>query len=148
MNYVSKFSASATGRYIRYEIPAGAPNNEYNKDNVYNCNIAEIEVYGTPSKLADLNKIEIPTASVTGSASWRDSSNDFTKAFDGDINSFFDGLESGWVQADLGAVYDIDTIGFSPRKAYEARCTDGLPSVHHTSSRTAPISSSVSDGET
>ena len=125
MNYVSKFNTAATGRYIRYEIPAGAPKNEYNKDNVYNCNIAEIEVYGTPSKLADLNKIEIPASALTGSEAWRSSSNDFTKAFDGDINSFFDGLESGWVQADLGAEYDIDTIGFSPRKAYEARCTDG-----------------------
>lgn len=123
MNYVSKFSTAPTGRYIRYQIPEGAPQNEYNKDNVYNCNIAEIEVYGTPSALADLNKIEIKSAS--GSDAWRNSSNDYSKAFDGDIDTFFDGLESGWVQADLGAVYDIDTIGFSPRRGYEYRCTDG-----------------------
>ena len=125
MNYISKFNGDITGRYIRYQVPTGTPNNEYNKDDVYNCNIAEIAVYGTPTGLEVNNKISIPASSVTGSHPWRDSSNDCTKAFDGDISSFFDGLESGWVQADLGGLYDIDTISFCPRKEYEARCTDG-----------------------
>ena len=123
MNYISKLSGTTTGRYVKYQIPSGAPKNEYNKDNVYNCNIAEIELYGAPKSLAELKKIDI--SSVTGSDPWRNSDNDCTKAFDGNTGTFFDGLEGGWVQADLGAVYDLSSIGFCPRRGYEYRCPDG-----------------------
>ena len=125
MNYISKLSGITTGRYIKYQIPSGAPKNEFNKDNVYNCNIAEIELYGTPSTLAELKKIDISSDNVTGSKSWHESANDCKKAFDGDTGSFFDGLEGGWVQADLGAVYDLSAIGFCPRRGYEYRMPDG-----------------------
>ena len=49
MNYIKRFNGTGKARYIRYAVPEGAPANEYNKDNVYCCNIAEIELYGTPS---------------------------------------------------------------------------------------------------
>ena len=129
MNYVSKLSGNTTGRYIRYAVPTGAPKNEYNKDNVYNCNIAEIELFGTPATLTDLKKIDISADSVTGSDPWRSSSNDAKKAFDGDTSSFFDGLNGGWVQADLGTLYNINAIGYCPRKGYEYRLPDGKFSV-------------------
>jgi len=48
MHYVKKLSGSGKARYIKYTVPSGAPKNEYNNDNVYCCNIAEIELYGTP----------------------------------------------------------------------------------------------------
>jgi O-glycosyl hydrolase len=49
MNYAKKLACGNTARYVRYSVPSGAPKNEYNTDNVYCCNIAEIELYGTPS---------------------------------------------------------------------------------------------------
>ena len=45
MHYVRPKGA-ATGRYVRYQVPDGTPNNGYNSDDVYCCNIAEIELYG------------------------------------------------------------------------------------------------------
>jgi hypothetical protein len=35
-----------TARYVRYAVPSGAPKTSANKDSVYCCNIAEIELYG------------------------------------------------------------------------------------------------------
>ncbi|MBR4201810.1 MAG: discoidin domain-containing protein [Oscillospiraceae bacterium] len=46
MHYV-KPQTEASGRYVRYTVPSGAPTNGINKDSVYCCNIAEIELYGT-----------------------------------------------------------------------------------------------------
>ncbi len=44
-------SAQTRARYVRYTVPAGKPQNEYNGDDIYCCNIAEIELYGTPALL-------------------------------------------------------------------------------------------------
>lgn len=124
MNYITNFAGGNTARYVRFKVPDGAPTNEYNKDNVYCCNIAEIEIYGTPAIKDTMNRI-IPS-SVSGSKSYKDSPNSYDKAFDGDVNSYFDGVGNGWVQADLGGLYDISAIGFCPRKGYEYRMTDGM----------------------
>ena len=47
MHYV-KPQTEVSGRYVRYAVPSGAPTNGVNKDSVYCCNIAELELYGTP----------------------------------------------------------------------------------------------------
>ena len=47
MHYV-KPAEGTSGRYVRYAVPSGAPTNGVNKDSVYCCNIAEIELYGKP----------------------------------------------------------------------------------------------------
>lgn len=47
MHYV-KPAEAVSGRYVRYTVPSGAPQNGVNKDDVYCCNIAEIELYGVP----------------------------------------------------------------------------------------------------
>lgn len=125
MHYV-KPQTAATGRYIRYAVPEGAPKNSYNKDNVYCCNIAEIEVYGDLNPAANLNRIKVSTANVTSTDAWQQTANDGKKAFDGDNASFFDGVGGGWVQADLGGLYDIQAIGYCPRKSLEYRMTDGM----------------------
>ncbi|MCQ2408358.1 MAG: discoidin domain-containing protein [Oscillospiraceae bacterium] len=125
MHYV-KPQIAATGRYIRYAVPEGAPKNTYNKDNVYCCNIAEIEVYGELNPAAALNRIDISTSAVTSTDAWQQTANDGTKAFDGDTATFFDGVGNGWVQADLGGLYDIQAIGYCPRNTKEYRCTDGM----------------------
>ena len=50
---------SVPARYVRYRVPDGAPDNGINHDDVYCCNIAEIELYGLhPSdelKLGDVD---------------------------------------------------------------------------------------------
>ena len=125
MHYVIPTTA-ATGRYVRYAVPSGAPKNSYNKDSVYCCNIAEIELYGTPSTMKDYNKIAIAPANVTGSDPWNQTANDAKKAFDGSTATFFDGVGDGWVQADLGGTYLLQAIGFCPREGKEFRCADGM----------------------
>lgn len=46
LNYITSIPENAEYRYIRYEVPSGAPQNSWNKDSVYCCNVAEIKVYG------------------------------------------------------------------------------------------------------
>lgn len=48
MNYIT-VDKPADVRYIRYQVPDGAPVNSYNKDTVYCCNLAEIALYGAES---------------------------------------------------------------------------------------------------
>lgn len=69
-------------------------------------------------------KISVPSDRVTGSNAWNNTANDCKKVFDGSTSSFFDGVGDGWVQADLGDVYDITALGFAPRSGYEYRCKD------------------------
>ncbi len=128
MQYVKNFACDSKARYIRYNVPQGAPNNGINKDSVYCCNIAEIELYGKPASQSGSDKIT--PARVTGSDPYKDSPNDdASKVFDGKTTTFFDGVGAGWVQADLGGNYRIDAISFSPRKGYEYRMADGFFSV-------------------
>ncbi len=51
LNYVTALPENPQYRYIRYEVPEGAPQNQWNQDSNYCCNIAEIKVYGSlPAK--------------------------------------------------------------------------------------------------
>ena len=116
---------AVSARYVRYSVPDGKPNNGVNSDSTYCCNIAEIEIYGMQSGLSQLTEIEIPKNGITGSEAWKNSSNTAAKAFDGDNNTYFDGVGDGWVMADLGGSYAINAISYCPRKGLEYRCTDG-----------------------
>ena len=124
MNYITRFDSGTTARYIRYQVPEGTPDNQWNKDSTYCCNIAEIELYGIPGIASTETRIE--PVEISGSDAWKQSVNDYTKVFDGDTETFFDGVGNGWVMADLGAVYDITALGYCPRKEYEYRCPDSV----------------------
>ncbi|MCQ2416189.1 MAG: discoidin domain-containing protein [Oscillospiraceae bacterium] len=124
-HYVKPESGAVSARYIRYQVPEGKPNNEYNTDSSYCCNIAEISVYGFPKGISDDNKISVNAANVTGSDPWHQSANTAQKVFDGNTATYFDGVGDGWVQADLGDFYRIDSIAYCPRSGFEYRCTDG-----------------------
>ena len=72
------------------------------------------------------DRIDLSSAVLSGSDSWNsDSSTTYHKAFDGSASTFFDGVSDGWVQADLGGLYDITALGYAPRSGYEYRMTDG-----------------------
>lgn len=45
--FEKRFENNAAVRYVKYAVPSGTPNNGVNKDGSYNCNIAEIKLYGT-----------------------------------------------------------------------------------------------------
>ena len=131
MHYVTALSGDTTARYIRYEVPSGKPTNEYNKDSSYCANIAEIEVFGTPNSQNWTSKYDkLEAVSGSGSASWHDTaSTSFEKAYDGNINTYFDGLQQGYVTLDLGKSCDIGAIAYCPRSGYEARMIGGYFSV-------------------
>jgi len=124
MNYITRFTGGTAARYVRYQVPEGTPTNQWNKDNTYCCNIAEIELYGTLNVAATQTKLT--PAAISGSNAWNNSANDYTKVFDGDTATYFDGVGNGWVQADLGALYEITALGYAPRKGYEYRCPDSM----------------------
>ncbi len=127
MQYVTRFTGSTAARYVRYQVPEGTPDNQWNEDDTYCCNIAEIELYGTLNVASTHTKLK--PAEISGSNAWNNSANDYTKVFDGDTGTYFDGVGNGWVQADLGGLYDITAIGYAPRKGYEYRCPDAMIQV-------------------
>ncbi|MBP0972632.1 MAG: discoidin domain-containing protein [Oscillospiraceae bacterium] len=51
---------------------------------------------------------------------------DAYKAFDGDLETYYDNESGGYVQADLEGVYELSAIGFCPRKDYESTMTGGV----------------------
>ena len=126
MHYVKPDGKSVKARYIRYEVPNGKPDNGVNTDSTYCCNIAEIEIFGSESGISEFEEIPVKSNNITGSDPWNNSANDSKKAFDGDNNTFFDGVGNGWIQTDLGGLYNIKMIGYCPRKGHEYRCMDGF----------------------
>lgn len=131
MHYITSLPENTTIRYIRYEVPSGQPQNEYNKDSSYCANIAEIELFGVPHGQGTRPAYDKLTAKeVTGTRSWHDSTaTSADKAYDGDLNTYFDGLQSGNVTLDLGTVCDIETISYCPRRDYETRMIGGYFAV-------------------
>lgn len=123
MQYITSVNGTSA-RYLRYIVPDGTPANKWNEDSVYCCNIAEIELYGKPNAAAVMT--EIKPVKTSGSNAWNNSANDYSKAFDGDSATYFDGVGNGYVQADLGGLYNITAIGYTPRKGYEYRCPDAM----------------------
>lgn len=125
MHYVRPKTA-VTGRYVRYQVPDGKPNNGYNSDSSYCCNIAEIAIYGTPAGMSELPKIDIPADRVSGSDPWGQSGNGPENAFDGNTATFFDGVGDGYVIADFGELYEIQSLGYCPRSGFEYRAEDSF----------------------
>ncbi len=72
-----------------------------------------------------LNEVSIKGATATGSKPWNNGSDDCTKVVDGNPNSFFDGLQEGWVEIDLGGKKEFDVLAFAPRPGFEGRMVGG-----------------------
>lgn len=66
-------------------------------------------------------KIAITEDMITSSTPWNNGSDVAANAFDGDVSTFFDGLEEGYIRVDLGEEYLIGKVGYAPRSGYESR---------------------------
>ncbi len=72
-----------------------------------------------------LSEVSIKGATATGSKPWNNGSDDCTKVIDSNSNSFFDGLQEGWVEVDLGGKKSFDVLAFAPRAGFEGRMVGG-----------------------
>ncbi len=73
-----------------------------------------------------LDEIDMSGASVTGSAPWNNGKVDVpANVVDGSTSTFFDGVENGWLEIDLGESVAFDVIGYAPRASYESRMVSG-----------------------
>ncbi|MCI9531161.1 MAG: hypothetical protein HFH38_05340 [Lachnospiraceae bacterium] len=71
-------------------------------------------------------KMELKAENVTGSEPWNsDQTNGVANVVDGDYNTFFDGVEEGWVEIDLGSEVKVGVIGYAPRPGMQWRCEGG-----------------------
>lgn len=66
-------------------------------------------------------KIAITEDMITSSTPWNNGPDVAANAFDGDVSTFFDGLEEGYIRVDLGEEYLIGKVGYAPRSGYESR---------------------------
>lgn len=66
-------------------------------------------------------KIDITEDMITSSEPWNNGPDVAANAFDGDVSTFFDGLEEGFIRVDLKGEYLIGKIGYAPRSGYESR---------------------------
>ena len=66
-------------------------------------------------------KIDITEDMITSSEPWNNGPDVVANAFDGDVSTFFDGLEEGFIRVDLKGEYLIGKIGYAPRSGYESR---------------------------
>ena len=87
-----------TCRYIRYRSPIG------------NCNVSEITFYDTSGK-------EIKGEHIGLAGSWNDLGDTGDKAFDGNMATFYDAIDSNdsWTGLDFGENKQIASIHYSPR---------------------------------
>ncbi len=72
-----------------------------------------------------LEEVSIKGATATGSKPWNNGSDDCTKVIDGNTNTFFDGLQEGWVEVDLGGKKTFNVFAFAPRPGFEGRMVGG-----------------------
>ena len=73
-----------------------------------------------PSEIT-YTKLTITEDMITSSMPWNNGSDVAANAFDGDVSTFFDGLEEGYIRVDLGGEYLIGKVGYAPRSGYESR---------------------------
>ena len=73
----------------------------------------------------------IPAYKLSGTPSWGNDSNapkdsdDYRKAADKDLTTYFDGTQNGYVMYDYGTPYKISKVQLAPRDGYAARTVGG-----------------------
>ncbi|MDE7327744.1 MAG: discoidin domain-containing protein, partial [Lachnospiraceae bacterium] len=67
-----------------------------------------------PSEIT-YTKLSVTEDMITSSAPWNNGPDVAANAFDGDVSTFFDGLEEGFIRVDLGDHQLIKKISYAPR---------------------------------
>lgn len=75
--------------------------------------------------IEDYEEISLTEAVVTGSTPWNNGKDVAQKAVDGNVETFFDGIEQGWLEIDLLEETEFSVIGFAPRKGFIDRMVGG-----------------------
>ncbi|MBR5635757.1 MAG: family 43 glycosylhydrolase [Pseudobutyrivibrio sp.] len=76
--------------------------------------------------MSKLEEIELTKDMLSGSTPWNNDKNaDVDKTIDGNLSTFFDGLEGGYLTVDLGEATEIKAFSFAPRKGYTSRMLGG-----------------------
>ena len=107
-------NTTAAYRYWRYV----GPNNGY-------CNVAEFQLFGTGTATPTSTRL---TGTAFGTAgSYLSDGNTFANAFDGNLNTFFDGPSANGnvVGLDLGSAKTVTQLAFAPRAGYASRMVGG-----------------------
>ncbi len=115
-------------RYWRYVSP----------DNGYG-NIAEFQLFGTGAATPTSSQL---TGTAFGTAgSYQNDGDTFANAFDGNLNTYFDGpaANGNVVGLDLGSAKTVTQLAFAPRAGYASRMVGGT----FQASNTADFSSGV-----
>ncbi len=81
----------------------------------------EMSIDEVDSKAVTYKKIKVTSKMITSSTPWNNGTDVAANAFDGKTNTFFDGVENGWIKVDLGEDTVIGKLAFAPREGYESR---------------------------
>ncbi|MBQ8003088.1 MAG: discoidin domain-containing protein, partial [Clostridia bacterium] len=72
--------------------------------------------------VSHIEKIDTTNLTITGSATWNnDPATQAKFAFDGNLETFFDGVSGGYLMVDLGEPTSIGAIGYYPRSNWAGR---------------------------
>ena len=86
-----------------------------------------VTIYAKIGDFTTSRDFEIPLYTLTGTASWGSDSSrpddgaDYTKVADGDLSTYYDGVQNGWVQYDYGTPFKVSEINLA------ARSGNGMP---------------------
>ncbi len=76
-------------------------------------------------EISKYNEIPVSPQMTSGSAAWDDDTvNTYDKVADGNFDTFFDGVEKGYVTIDLGRMYNLEAVGYAPRNGFGYRMKD------------------------
>jgi hypothetical protein len=116
-------SSTASFEYVRYL----GPNGSYG-------DVAEVQFYGTYTGPAGgggggtTGPTPLSGTVIGTSGSWSNDGNTISKAFDGNLSTFFDGPTGNgdWAGQNLGATYAITSISYAPRSGWASRMVGGI----------------------
>jgi Malectin domain/F5/8 type C domain len=105
-------------------------------NNAQVCGIEVLKTTSPASQQTQLTGVPIGTA-----GSYQGAGNTITKAFDGNLSTYFDGptANGDWLGMDLGAAHTITQISYAPRSGWASRMVGGI----FQASNTADFSSGV-----
>jgi hypothetical protein len=125
-------------RYVRYLSPNGGYGN-----------VADVEFYGAGSSTTTSSNVpsgnQVYGSPIGTSGSWNNSGNTLIKAFDGQLDTYFDAPSTqGWVGYDFGSQKYVASARFSPRAGQAGRMVGGVFQVSNDGSNWSTVATITS----